>query len=254
MTIFQTYLPKKMILFRELSNRFRSPWQGFIALLIEPLLFLGVYYVALGFILGSTERIGVLSLLCGQMAYCFIRGSVSAVMIMPKKYKFLIVSRLISWEELPTVALFVHGLIFILLLIIAIMLSGDLFFKSIATNLPILACTMLFGTFFVWFSSYFLMAISIIFHDAEAIITLGFRLLLFISPIFFDGSRIPDPYQSIYLSFPLNALIQILRSLLIKRESPQLSLYWGAFVFIALLAFLKLLFGKKLNTRLAECL
>ncbi|MFT4520013.1 MAG: lipopolysaccharide transport system permease protein [Halioglobus sp.] len=142
-------------------------------------------------------------------------------------------------EILPWVAMGAasfHTLVSLLVLIIGqFILAGHVPWTALLIPivfLPLILMTMGFTWLFA--------ASGVYFRDLSQLSAFISTILLFLSPVFYPLSAIPEKYQAVYYLNPLTYIIEVTRDLLIAGQLPSLihlSLYFLASLCVAMLGF-----------------
>lgn len=123
-------------------------------------------------------------------------------------------------EILPVVALgsaLFHALISLLVLVLAfVVLSMDMSWTAVIFPL-VLAPLLLVTLGFAWFLS----ATGVFVRDIAHITGVFTAVLLFLSPVFYPMSALPETYQNVMLANPLTFIIEQARRVLIGGQLPD---------------------------------
>jgi lipopolysaccharide transport system permease protein len=69
---------------------------------------------------------------------------------------------------------------------------------------------------------YLVSTVNVTFRDTQHILGVCFRLLFYLTPVFYDASSIPARYQVLYHLNPMFHLITAYRTILIQGDLPDL--------------------------------
>jgi len=197
----------------------RSSKLGVLWLLLQPILFLAIYYISFRYLLKSKDITSIVSCLVGLISYNWFsqtinEGTVSLIgskgitnsTIVPS-YIFIISSSLVClWRYLFVLTVF--------FLFITFHKSSDLFTLNLLYILPAITFAFLIFTSV----SFLLAAVYPVFPDIKHIVDAFTKLFLFISCIFYDVKAVPEDVQFYFLLNPLSFLISNLRAILLGGE------------------------------------
>lgn len=155
---------------------------------------------------------------------------------------------ILSWVNLLS-ALFTFSISFCLLL-------GLIFveLKTIPITAILLPFILLPYFLLLLGISWFLAAIGVYLRDIQQITgTLG-TLLLFLSPVFYSTSTLPQHFQLLLLINPLSYVVESSRAVLIYGQLPNFAGLFGYYVAAALIAYLGFVFFRKVRPGFADVL
>lgn len=213
--LFMIFIYTKM----KLKVELRSSKLGVLWLLLQPILYLSIYYISFRYLLKSKDVTSIASCLVGLISYNWFsqtinEGTVSLIgsrgitnsTVVPS-YIFIISSSLVClWRYLFVLTVF--------LLFISFHDSSEL----LTLNLLYLFPVILFA-FLVFTSVSFLLAsVYPIFPDIKHIVDSITKLFLFISCIFYEVKAVPEDVQFYFLLNPLSFLISNLRAIFLGGE------------------------------------
>lgn len=107
---------------------------------------------------------------------------------------------------------------------------------------------------FVLGVSWFLASLGVYLRDVSQVTGLAVTALMFISPVFFPSSALPEKYQYILKFNPLAQEIEMMRSALILGKAPSWSMLFLYFVITSLVAFLGFTWFQKTRKGFADVL
>lgn len=215
---------------REVSGRYKGSVLGIFWSFVNPLLMLAVYTLFFSVIMkirwddgGSHRRADFAVLLFvglilhGFIAECINRapglivGNVNYV----KKVVFPIVI-------LPVVAcgsaLF-HWLISLGVLTVALLFVSD----GLPWTFPLIFVVMLPLALYALGVSWVLSSIGVYLRDVSQVVGVFSQILLFMSPVFFPVTKIPETVRPLFLANPLTTIIEQARAVLIYGKMPDWS-------------------------------
>ena len=86
--------------------------------------------------------------------------------------------------------------------------------------------------------SWFFSSLSVYIRDIQPIVTIGMTILMFISPIFYPLSALPNQYQSLMKFNPIAPAIEALRTILYSGHAPSFFNYNLYIIFSFCIAYL----------------
>lgn len=232
----------QQLTWREISGRYRGSLVGLLWSFVNPLILLAMYTFVFGVVFKARwglERettfdfslVLFAGLIVHQLlAECINRGP-SLISGNPSYVKQVV----FPLEVLPMVALgsaVFHALVslFILLLIWGVTHGG---LPLAAISIPVILmplCVLALGL------GWFLSSTSVYLRDIGQIVGFLSMGLLFLAPIFYPVSNVPEPMRSLLILNPLTYIVETLRATLVRGEFPSpgpFALYWA----IALVVF-----------------
>jgi lipopolysaccharide transport system permease protein len=102
--------------------------------------------------------------------------------------------------------------------------------------------------------SWFLASLGVYLRDVSQITVLAVNALMFVSPIFFPLSALPEQYQDILLLNPLTQEIEMMRGALIWGRPPELMVYCPYLVVTGLIAIMGFAWFQKTRKGFADVL
>jgi lipopolysaccharide transport system permease protein len=220
---------------REITGRYRGSWLGVVWTLVTPLLLLGIYT----FIFGVVFRVrwGEGQALDGQFAailFCgiIIHGILSEVLTRApgsivgninfvKKVVFPL--DLLGWVTVLS-ALFHFALALVVLFVF--MLASGHAIPVTAVALPLVLAPFLVLCLGV---AWFVASLAVYVRDVSHVTGFLATALLFLSPIFYPLSAVPEPYRDLFMLNPLTHVIIESRNVLMIGQWPEpgpLLAYW----------------------------
>jgi lipopolysaccharide transport system permease protein len=216
---------KDIIYYRTLAglkSEARKNYLGYVWFLLEPLMSTGVLYFAMSHVTGQRGAEAVLTILLGMITWQWFEGSVllSSASISAKfhvhqqvalpKYLFPLVdigSNAIRFA-------FAFGLV----LTVCLLVGGG---PSVALLwLPVLLGLQL--ALIIGLSLIVSLGVTLI-SDLRLLVQSAFRLLFFVSGIFFTAERVPAHLLPWFHANPMAVLIESYRSVILGRHAPDLA-------------------------------
>jgi len=226
---------------RELTSSYRTKTFGFLWALLDPLLFMGVYYLVFGRILATRPLSFMLHLFVGVVAFRLLTtaGSQSANCL--RANSGLIREIKFPMAALPTSVVIARLFDFAAAWLIAIPLS--IIFHNPITGywalIPlIIVIQILFVTGFCFLVAY----VGVFFADIQNILGVFFRLWFYMTPILYPLSLVQEKAAryslllKLYMLNPMTSILECYTALTQKAAFPQVGQLLYALV-IALLFF-----------------
>jgi lipopolysaccharide transport system permease protein len=236
----------KTLIKREVAGRYRGSVVGLFWSFIHPVFMLVVYTFVFGIVFkarwnaaSDSKTEFALVLFAGLLVFNFFAECVNrapGLILSNANYVKKVVFPL---EILPGVvmgAAFFHTLVSLIVWMIFYMI----FFGVPQATVLFLPVVLLPLVFFSMGVSWFLASLGVYLRDAGQVIGILTTALLFLSPVFYPITALPEAYQPILLFNPLTIVIEQARDVLIWGEQPDWTLYlsWlAASVLIAWLGF-----------------
>lgn len=216
---------------REISRRYRGSWLGMAWLLLAPLLMLGVYVYVFGHIfqvrwadLGRQDTRFAALLFCGMSVFSLFSEVVSrsaSLVVDNANYvkKVVFPLELLGAVQLAA-ATFQFGAALIILLVYQT-LTGQAPTASVF-YLPIIVLPLLLMTLGL---SWFVSSLGAYVRDTGQAIGFIMTALLFLSPVFYPLSAIPEALRGVVEAVPTVYAIEQARAVLVFGQPPQ----WGGY-------------------------
>lgn len=233
---------------REIAGRYRGSLLGVVWSFLNPLLMLAVYTVFFTIMLGA--RWGVtgqgeqpnytvvlfVGLLVHMMfAECVNRAPMLVVQNVNFVKKIVFPLEVLPWVTVLS-ALFHMGIGFIALLLVQIVVSGSISWTLIFFPLVILPfICVIMGL--MWFLS----ALGVYIRDIGQVTGMLVSVLLFMSPVFYSVTALPERIRPFLMLNPLTFIIEQSREVLVYSRLPDFSgliAYSGISLFIAWMGYL----------------
>jgi lipopolysaccharide transport system permease protein len=238
-----------LILYRSLSELRTEASRGYLGVIwwfLEPILYMGVFYLVFGLGFRQGEEGYVPFLLCGLIVWKWIDSSVRtsagtiamSVGLMGQVYLPKII--------LPTIVVFTNTIKFFIILSIFVLF---LLFSGYRWGYELFALPIvLIVQFSMVYAAAGLAAGLVPFiPDLRFVVNYGMTLLFFMSGIFFDIGSMSEDVQQILVWNPIVMLIECYRDILLNNSYPQLNVLAGLFVFSVVLNVLVYLFFRKFD-------
>ncbi|WPK12483.1 ABC transporter permease [Lysinibacillus louembei] len=213
---------------REISNRYKGSYLGIVWSFITPLMMLTIYTFVFSVIFqarwgttGETNKAEfALLLFTGLFVFNVFSDVISrapSLIISNSNYVKKVVFPL---EILPIVtlgsALFQAFISYLILLLAMLMLMGT--FHWTALLFPIIIFPLiLFSLGITWF----LASLAVYIRDIGQIVAVVIPALMFVSPIFYPRTSIPEEFQFFYSLNPITYVVEDMRGAIIWGEFPH---------------------------------
>lgn len=250
----------KELIKREVTGRYKGSFLGTFWSFFNPILMLSVYTFVFSVVFkarwsntGASKSEFALILFSGLIVFnifaeCFTRAP--GIILQNTNYVKKIIFPL---EILPIItmgtALF-HGAISLLVwLIFHCILFG--LPKVTGLMLPIVLLPLLFTTLGL---SWFLSSAGVFLRDVSQIIGIMTTAIMFLSPIFYPLSSLPEQYQSLFLLNPLTSAIEQTRAILIFGHMPDWQMLGVSLLISIVILWLGFAWFQKTRTGFADVL
>lgn len=211
---------------REVNGRYKGSFLGIFWSFVNPLLMLIVYTVFFSMIMkirwGENDEnrmdfailLFVGLILYGFLAECINRapGLITGNANYVKKVVFPI-------EILPVVSCgsaFFHWLISMLVLVLALIVTGHGVPATAILIFPVMIPLTLYALGIGWA----LASIGVFMRDLNQVVGVFTQMLMFMSPVFYPASKIPQAYRGLFFANPLTVLIEQARAVLVFGNQP----------------------------------
>lgn len=217
---------------RELESRFKGSRLGFLWVVLQPLLMLGVYTFAFGVVLQARwgqESSGspweyALFLFTGLLIFNVFAEVVSRAPSLMLENTSYIKNMVFPIEILPVVSLLVALFNFavgaVVLMILFVVQRGLPPLTVVLFWIPLVPLS-LFSLGLAWFFS----ALGVYLRDLRQLIAIIIPALMFLSPLFYPISILPETIRPYIMLNPLAAIIETMRELVFYGRLPDPALY-----------------------------
>lgn len=214
---------------RDVLLRYRGAMFGVLWVFLSPLILLSIFAFVFGHIFQTrwpqqNEAIPFwIVMYCGLIVFNMFAESVSRAPSAVRGYPSYVKKIIFPLEILPLVPLgsaLIHGAFNFLILLAALAWIGKLhaevlFFPLLLIPVLLLALGL----------SWFLAAWGVFIKDMNQIVPVFIQMLMFLSPVFYPVSAVPEFLRPVYLHNPLGAVIEASRSLIVGDSVQWLP--WG---------------------------
>ncbi len=202
---------------------------GYLWWILEPLLFMGVYWLLVSVIFQRGGKGYPLFVLCGLVPYrafaISFSQSVGAI-----SGKFSLLGQLnFPRAFLPLADVLTNHvkLVFGLLVVVGFALAMD---RGVSWRLGYVLVPFAMQTMFVAGLSLFTSVLGVYFRDLKNLMQFTNRILLYLSPVIYAIDRIPESYRDIYTLNPIACWVESYRQIIIQQRFPELSLVVTGFL------------------------
>jgi len=244
---------------RDVSGRYKGSFGGIVWAALTPLMMLAVYVFVFGVVFrprgqpqGTLGALG-LELFCGMLVHglfaeCLVRAPTSVV-AQPSYVKRVV----FPLQLLPLVVVggaLAHCLVGLAVLLLAALVLGVELSGAVAWLPAVLAGVVLLSAGVSWIIG----ALSVFLRDLGQVTGLASMVLLFMSPVFYPLTAIPEDLRWIARANPLTLPIEAMRDVLLHARAPDLgALSWHALAGAAV-AMLGLAFFQSVRHAFADVL
>lgn len=213
---------------RDIKVRYKRSWLGFAWALANPLLYLTVFYFVFQMALSlNIPRYGVFAF-SGMLAWSWFQSSLTQACSAVTQSRELVRFPGFNPAVLPIVPVatnLIHFVLALVLLILFLVLDGTGLRHTIVLLpfLIVLQFTLTLGLAFL------VAAANVLFRDTQHMVLVSVQLFMFLTPIFYDASIVPAPYQPLYRLNPMVHLVEAYRAVLLGGPLPS----WEALVLLA---------------------
>lgn len=215
---------------RDVTGRYQGSMMGIMWSLVTPILMLCIYLFVFGVVFnprraGNHASLGevTLSLFCGMLVHSLFAeclGRAPGIIVGQPNYVKKVVFPLETLSVIAVGSALFHYLISLLVLL--------LFILALNGTVPVTACLLpvivlpvvLLGAGISWLIS----ALAVFLRDIGQITGLLGTILLFLSPVFYKSSSIPEQYRFLLQLNPLTIPIELSRDILLNGVLPNWSL------------------------------
>jgi lipopolysaccharide transport system permease protein len=216
----------QQLTWREISGRYRGSFVGLLWSFVNPLLLLAMYTFVFGVVFNA--RWGLhrettfdfsLILFTGLIVHQLLAECINRAPTLISGNPNYVKQVVFPLEVLPLVALgsaLFHAVVSIgILLLIWLTTHGGLPLAAVA--MPVILLPLcLFALGLGWFLS----SASVYLRDIGQIVGFLTMGLLFLAPIFYPASNVPEPMRSLLILNPLTYVVETLRATLVRGELP----------------------------------
>ncbi len=192
--------------------------QGFLWWVIEPLIFMSVYYFVFGVLFGSKrDEHFVPFLLIGVTIWHWVQSTISHSASSINQNRPIIVQVVVPKYVFPTVAFINNSLKFSVIVMLRMLFLYQ--YGSTPTKIWFHILTVLLtGAVFVLGVSYLVSAVIPLVPDLKILLDNGFRALMFLSGVFYDIANFSPEWQELLRLNPVAVILEQSRRVLIGQQ------------------------------------
>jgi lipopolysaccharide transport system permease protein len=227
---------------REILARYQGSWLGLFWTLLTPILLLFVYMFVFGVVFkarwpeinGVTPNFSSL-LFCGIIVHMFfaeVLSAASSLVLDQANYvkKVVFPLDILSWISLGEAAF--HFLVAVLVLFGVVIVSGG----GLSWTVLYVPLLMLIFMVHLLGMSWFVSACGVYIRDVKYVAGFMVTAMVFLSPVFYPASAVPDSFAMVMNANPLTFYIEAFRSAVVLGQPvPLAELAWA--MVLALLSF-----------------
>lgn len=217
---------------------------NFLWWIIEPLLYMGVFYIVFGLLFQRGQGDFVPFLLCGLVTWKWFDSSLRNGAVAITANTGLMQQVYLPKIIFPSITILTNTIKFAFVLA---MLLVFLQWYGATIGACYLALPLVLGAQLLLIAActYAAAAIVPLLPDIKLLIDNGLTLLFFLSGIFFSGDTIPERYQFYFYLNPMAFLIDSYRTILLDNQWPD----WQGLSWISLASLMGIYMGHRLLTR-----
>jgi len=242
---------------RELTSSYRTKTLGFLWALLDPLMFMGVYYVVFGRILASRPLSFMIHLFVGVVAFRLLTkaGSQSASCL--RAHSSLIREIKFPLSALPASVVIARLFDFAAAWLIAIPLS-IVFHNPVTGHWVLVPLIMLVQILFVTGFCFVVAYVGVFFADIENLLGVFFRLWFYMTPVLYPLSLVEKKavkyslLLKLYMLNPMTSIVECYTSLTQGATLPQIANLLYALAIGLLFFFLGILVFSRKQGQLAK--
>ncbi|XOB92487.1 ABC transporter permease [Pseudomonadota bacterium 24LQ007] len=244
---------------RDIQQRFKNSMLGIAWAFIVPLAMLSIYTFVFRGVLNArwpgadTDADFALNVFCGLIVFNMFSEVVGRAPRIISEQPNMVKKVVFPLEVLAWTSTL--NALFYSVISMAVLLVGVIFVKG-GVQLSMLSILFVFLAYIPILVglSWFLSAVGVYIPDAQHIVGLILTPMLFLSPVFYPASALPEKVQLIMSLNPLTTIIEASRCVLIKQEWPDWNELLIYFVVSVSLFGLGYLFFKKTKSGFADVL
>jgi ABC-type polysaccharide/polyol phosphate export permease len=234
-----------------LKSEARQNFLGYVWFMLEPAVTTTIMYVACALVLHRSGKISMATMLIGSLTWSWFESSVSQGMLGIKGKLHIMMHFSLPKYVFPLVAIFINTWKFLCVFLVLLAFCA---FCGFIPNWDFFYLPLVLGAQLVLIIGLSLpLAIGVTyFNDLTTITSSIFRLMMFMSGVFFSESDVPASALPYFLANPMAGILESYRSIILNHHAPSLPalLYavdWGLIFAVIGLAWTKHVDGKILK-------
>jgi lipopolysaccharide transport system permease protein len=245
---------------REVAGRYRGSFMGILWSFFNPIFMLLVYTFVFSVVFKARWNSGsdsktefALVLFAGLLVFnlfseCFNRAPTLILSNVNYVKKVVFPLEILPWVILGS-ALFHTAISLLVWLMAYVVFMGAP--QITVLWLPLVLLPLLL---FIMGTSWALAALGVYLRDVSQLTGMVTTMLLFLSPIFYPASALPDKYRQILYLNPITPSIEMMRDVLYWGKSPNFALLTGSIALAAIIAWLGFAWFQKTRKGFADVL
>ena len=205
----------------QLRSESSRAYLGYLWWVLEPALYLMVFYLVFALVLNRGDENYVRVLLIGLVVFKWFDSAVRSSMDVIQQNAGLIDKVYLPKIVFPTVNVVSNGVKFAVVFLL-LWLANTALAGTDAISLLFLPVLVAIHFLLVMAGACLVAAITPFVPDLRMVFDKLMTLLFFLSGVFFTADSIPEPFRAVFLANPLFALIESYRTLLVLQELPDL--------------------------------
>lgn len=210
----------KLLVNKELNIRYRNSLFGFLWTLLEPLGLMIVYTIVFSIIMRFGVKNYPLFLLAGLIPWMFISNSLNKGVRSLSKNSSLVKKVYFPREIFPLSMTITNLITFVMALFLVVIYSLVSGIEITIAKFGILILTIILQTVLAYGIVLFTSIINVYYKDIEYIIKVGLRAWMYLSPVIYPMSRIPEEYLTYFYLNPMSVIISLYRMVLYGESAP----------------------------------
>jgi lipopolysaccharide transport system permease protein len=223
--------------YADLRSEASRTYLSFLWWIFEPLLSMVVYFVAFGLLLERGREDFIPFLLIGLTTWNWFGYTIRHGMPSIQQNRAIMNQVHLPKVVFPFIVIFTDSIKFFIVFVILLLF---LWIYGFSVNMSYFALPIILLTHLtiIIAATLFLAAIVPFLPDLKFLIEALLTMLFFVSGVLFDGTSIPDQYQSYFYLNPMTHIIESYRDILMYGEWPQLKTLLGIFVCASVIVYI----------------
>lgn len=245
---------------REISSRYKGSAFGVLWMIIYPAMMLAVYTFVFGVALNSRWDVGsesklefAIVLYSGLLVFGFFSECVNNAPNLIVSHASYVKKVVFPLDTLPLISVCVayfHVLVnFLVWLALYVFVVGAP--HATALLFPFVLLPLVFLTLG---ASWFLCSLGVYLRDVSQVVGVVTTALMFLSPVFYPASILPEVYRNLMAFNPISPAIEMMRGILISGVAPELSNYFYYLVATMVLCWIGFFWFQKTRKGFADVL
>lgn len=210
----------KELVIRDLKGGYKHSVLGMAWAVLTPLFYLLIFSCVFKYVFQlHTSRYTSITF-TGIVAWGWFQASLSQAVGIIRNSRDLVLQPGFPVASLPVISVttsFINFLITIPILMVMLLLDGaPLHFVIVA--LPVLMAIQFIMTLSL---AYLVAAINVTFRDTQHILVVFLQLYFYVTPVFYDISKVPEKFKPFFLLNPMSNLVGAYRDVLVHGVAPN---------------------------------